>query len=68
MNQENHERVLNEDLILKEFWIMKTEIKELKQMNHQCMNILANQKNENIRLLKIIEQQNIELMLIKCKL
>ena len=58
----------NPNLILKEFWDMKTEIKELKQINHQCMNILTNQKNENIRLLKIIEQQNIELMLIKCKL
>jgi hypothetical protein len=54
--------------ILKEFWDMKTEIKELKHINHQCMNLLTNQKNENIRLLKIIEQQNIELMLIKCKL
>ena len=60
--------ILNHNLILKEFWDMKTEIKELKQINHQCMNILTNQKNENIRLLKIIEQQNIELMLIKCKL
>jgi hypothetical protein len=56
------------NLILKEFWNMKTQINELKQINHQCMNILTNQKNENIRLLKIIEQQNIELMLIKCKL
>lgn len=54
--------------VLKEFWIMKTEINELKQINHQCMNIITNQKNENIRLLKIIEQQNIELMFIKCKL
>lgn len=59
---------MDNDTVLKEFLIMKTEIKELKQINHQCMNIIANQKNENIRLLKIIEQQNIELMLIKCKL
>jgi hypothetical protein len=59
---------IDTDPILKEFWTMKTEIKELKHINHQCMNIITNQKNENIRLLKIIEQQNIELMLIKCKL
>jgi hypothetical protein len=59
---------MNNENVLKEFWCMKTEIKELKQINHQCMNIITNQKNENIRLLKIIEQQNIELMLIKCKL
>ena len=59
---------MNNETILKEFWNMKTEIKELKHINHQCMNIITNQKNEHIRLLKIIEQQNIELMLIKCKL
>jgi len=59
---------MNNEIILKEFWTMKTEIKELKNINHQCMNIIDNQKNEHIRLLKIIEQQNIELMLIKCKL
>jgi hypothetical protein len=59
---------MDNDTVLKEFWTMKTEIKELKQINHQCMNMITNQKNENIRLLKIIEQQNIELLLIKCKL
>ena len=59
---------MNTENVLKEVWTMKTEINELKQINHQCMNIITNQKNENIRLLKIIEQQNIELMFIKCKL
>lgn len=59
---------MNTETVLKEVWTMKTEINELKQINHQCMNIITNQKNENIRLLKIIEQQNIELMFIKCKL
>ena len=59
---------MNNEIILKEFVNIKTEIKELKYINHQCMNIINNQKNEHIRLLKIIEQQNIELILIKCKL
>ena len=59
---------MNNEIVLKEFLILKNEIKELKFANHQCMNVITNQKNENIRLLKIIEQQNIELMLIKCKL
>ena len=59
---------MNNEIVLKEFIILKNEIKELKFANHQCMNVIENQKNENIRLLKIIEQQNIELMLIKCKL
>jgi hypothetical protein len=59
---------MNNEIMLKDFIILKNEIKELKLINHQCMNVITNQKNENIRLLKIIEQQNIELMLIKCKL
>lgn len=59
---------MNNENVLKEYVVLKNEIKELKFTNHQCMNIITNQKNENIRLLKIIEQQNIELMVIRCKL
>jgi hypothetical protein len=59
---------MNNENLLKEYVVLKNEIKDLKFINHQCMNIITNQKNENIRLLKIIEQQNIELMVIRCKL
>jgi hypothetical protein len=54
--------------ILSELWIAVQEIRKLKDMNHQCLNWIEQQKVERQKLIDIIEQQNLELKLLKCKL
>ena len=54
--------------ILRELWVATTEIKKLKEMNHACMNMIEYQKIEAKRLMEIIETQNIELSMMRCKL
>ena len=54
--------------ILSELWIAVQEIRKLKDINHQCLNWIEQQKIERQKLIDIIEQQNLELKLIQCKL
>jgi hypothetical protein len=54
--------------ILRELWVATTEIKKLKEMNHACMNMIDYQKIEAKRLMEIIETQNIEISMMRCKL
>jgi len=54
--------------ILSELWIATQEIRKLKDMNHQCLNWIEQQKVERCRLIEIIEEQNIQLKLAQCKL
>ena len=54
--------------ILSELWIACQEIRKLKDMNHQCLNWIEMQKVERQRLIDIIEQQNIQIKMIQCKL
>jgi len=54
--------------ILSELWIASQEIRKLKDMNHQCLNWIEMQKIERQRLIDIIEQQNIQIKMIQCKL
>jgi hypothetical protein len=54
--------------ILRELWVATTEIKKLKEMNHACMNMIEHQKMEAKRLMEIIETQNIEISMMRCKL
>jgi len=54
--------------ILRELWVATTEIKKLKEMNHTCMNMIEFQKIEAKRLMEIIETQNIEIAMMRCKL
>ena len=54
--------------ILRELWVATTEIKKLKEMNHACMNMIEYQKIEAKRLMEIIETQNIEIAMIRCRL
>ena len=54
--------------ILSELWIATQEIRKLKDMNHQCLNWIEQQKEERHRLIDIIEQQNLQLKLAQCKL
>jgi hypothetical protein len=54
--------------ILRELWVATTEIKKLKEMNHTCMNMIEHQKMEAKRLMQIIESQNIEIAMMRCKL
>ena len=54
--------------ILSELWIASQEIRKLKDMNHQCLNWIEQQKVERQRLINIIEEQNLQLKLIQCKL
>ncbi len=54
--------------ILRELWVATTEIKKLKEMNHACMNMIDYQKMEAKRLMQIIESQNIEIAMMRCKL
>ena len=54
--------------ILRELWVATTEIKKLKEMNHACMNMIDFQKIESKRLMEIIESQNIEIAMMRCKL
>jgi hypothetical protein len=54
--------------ILRELWVATTEIKKLKEMNHACLNMIEHQKIEAKRLMEIIETQNIEIAMIRCRL
>jgi hypothetical protein len=54
--------------ILSELWIATQEIRKLKDMNHQCLNWIEQQKVERHRLIDVIEQQNLQLKLAQCKL
>ena len=54
--------------ILSELWISVQEIRKLKDINHQCLNWIEQQKIERHKLIDIIEQQNLELKLLQCKL
>jgi hypothetical protein len=54
--------------ILRELWVATTEIKKIKEMNHACMNMIEHQKIEAKRLMEIIETQNIEIAMMRCKL
>jgi hypothetical protein len=54
--------------ILRELWVATTEIKKLKEMNHACLNMIDYQKMEAKRLMEIIETQNIEISMMRCKL
>jgi len=54
--------------ILRELWVATTEIKKLKVMNHECMIMIEYQKIEAKRLMNIIESQNIEIAMMRCKL
>ena len=54
--------------ILRELWVATTEIKKLKEINHACLNMIEHQKIEAKRLMEIIETQNIEISMMKCRL
>ena len=54
--------------ILRELWVASTEIRQLKETNHACMNMIEYQKIEAKRLMEIIETQNIEISMMRCKL
>jgi hypothetical protein len=54
--------------ILSELWLATQEIRKLKDMNHQCLNWIEQQKVERQRLIEVIEQQNLQLKLAQCKL
>ena len=56
------------EVILRELWVATTEIRKLKEMNHACMNMIEYQKIEAKRLMDIIETQNIEISMMRCKL
>jgi hypothetical protein len=68
----DHERMQQleraSESILRELWVATTEIKKLKIMNHECMNMIEFQKIEAKRLMNIIETQNIEIAMMRCKL
>ena len=54
--------------ILRELWVATTQIRQLKETNHACMNMIESQKIEAKRLMEIIETQNIEMSMMRCKL
>ena len=54
--------------ILSELWVATQEIRKLKDMNHQCLNWIEQQKIERQKLIDIIEQQNLEIKMLHCKL
>jgi hypothetical protein len=54
--------------ILSELWVASQEIRKLKDMNHQCLNWIEQQKVERRRLIDVIEQQNLQMKLLQCKL
>jgi hypothetical protein len=54
--------------ILRELWVASTQIRQLKETNHACMNMIESQKIEAKRLMEIIETQNIEISMMRCKL
>ena len=56
------------ECILSELWTSVQEIRKLKDMNHQCLNWIEQQKVERHKLLDVIEEQNLQLRLAQCKL
>ena len=54
--------------ILSELWIASQEIRKLKDMNHQCLNWIEQQKVERQRLIDVIEHQNLQIKMIQCRL
>ena len=54
--------------IMRELWVASTQIRQLKETNHACMNMIESQKIEAKRLMEIIETQNIEMSMMRCKL
>lgn len=54
--------------ILSELWIASQEIRKLKDMNHQCLNWIEQQKVERQRLIDVIEQQNLQIKMFQCRL
>ena len=54
--------------IMRELWVASTQIRQLKETNHACMNMIESQKIEAKRLMEIIETQNIEISMMRCKL
>jgi len=54
--------------ILSELWIATQEIRKLKDMNHQCLNWIEQQKVDRQRLINVIEEQTLQIKLLQCKL
>ena len=54
--------------ILSELWNATQEIRKLKDMNHQCLNWIEQQKVERKKLIEVIEQQNLQIRMAQCKM
>ena len=54
--------------ILSELWIATQEIRKLKDMNHQCLNWIEQQKVERKKLIQVIEEQNLQIRMAQCKM
>lgn len=53
---------------LGELWNAIKEINRLKLMNHQCLNLIDQQKFEKKQLMTIIEDLSLQVRLLQCKL
>ena len=53
---------------LSELWNAVKEINRLKVMNHQCLNLIDQQKMERKHLMTIIEDLTLQIRLLQCKL
>ena len=53
---------------LNELWNAVKEINRLKLMNHQCLNLIDQQKIERKQLMTIIEDLSLQVRLLQCKL
>ena len=53
---------------LSELWNAVKEINRLKVMNHQCLNLIDQQKIERNQLMTIIEDLTLQIRLLQCKL
>ena len=53
---------------LSELWNAVKEINRLKVMNHQCLNLIDQQKMERKQLMTIIEDLTLQIRLLHCKL
>jgi hypothetical protein len=54
--------------ILSELWNATQEIRKLKDMNHQCLNWIEQQKVERKKLIEVIEEQNLQIRMAQCKM
>ena len=54
--------------ILSELWNATQEIRKLKDMNHQCLNWIEQQKVERKKLIQVIEEQNLQIRMAQCKM